>query len=295
MMEKILITGAAGFLGVNISKKLLLNDNNVIFGIDDFSSSDVSNLYQLLKNSNYNFIQGDVLDCELPYADKIFHFAGCATLEKYYENKYDFINKNLKILDKVFSHTNQTGAKLIMVEDFVDSSKFNKEKFCYYNYLNLAENLALEYKYNNKTNIKIARLSPLYGGNISKFHLQPIEKIIYKALENKNITLKSNYFDYYTFVDDAIEALVILMDKYVDCDVVDISVSEMFPISDIVDFIINYTKSKSKVEIKDISFAKANYIPDTKYLKKEFDFECSCDFKNNLTKTIDYFVAMYFS
>ena len=41
-MDRILITGTAGFLGSNITNHLIKNDRNLIFGIDDFSSSDFS-------------------------------------------------------------------------------------------------------------------------------------------------------------------------------------------------------------------------------------------------------------
>ncbi len=294
-MEKILITGAAGFLGVNLAKKLLLRENILLYGVDDFSSSDVSNLYQLLKNNRYNFSEGDVLTSDLPYADVVFHFVGCGTFEKCYSNKYDYIYSIIKMLDKILNYTVSTGAKLILVHDFVNINKQNKKKKCYYNYLKLAENLVLEHKKTYKTNVKIARLPELYGGNVSKFNLQLIEKIIFYVLSNKRISLENNFVDYYTFIDDAIDGLLLLMDKYIDDDIVDISASVTASLSDFVQYILEYTNSKSKVEIKNYELIKPNYIPNTEVLKENFGFECSCDFKCNLAKTIDYFVAMYFS
>ncbi len=294
-MEKILITGAAGFLGVNLAKKLLLNENVLLFGIDNFSSSDVSNLYQLLKNNRYDFTEGDVLTSNLPYSDTIYHFAGCATFEKYYSNKYDYIFSMTKMLDKMLNYASATGAKLILVHDFINFSKYTKKKNCYYNYLKLAENLVLEHKENYKTNVKIARLPELFGGNISKYNLQLIEKIIFYVLSNKRISLENNFVDYYTFVEDAVDGLILLKDKYVDSDIVDIASRKTTSLVDIVQFVLEYTKSSAKVEIKNPNLINPNYIPNTEVLKENFDFECNCDFKSNLAKTIDYFVSMYFS
>ena len=54
-MDKILITGVAGFIGSNLANKLLEDENNIVYGIDDFSSSTMSNLYPLLKNERFIF------------------------------------------------------------------------------------------------------------------------------------------------------------------------------------------------------------------------------------------------
>ena len=52
-MDKILVTGVAGFIGSNLAIKLLENENNIVYGIDNFSSSTMSNLYPLLKNERF--------------------------------------------------------------------------------------------------------------------------------------------------------------------------------------------------------------------------------------------------
>ena len=58
-MDKILITGVAGFIGSNLALKLLENENNIVYGVDNFSSSNMSNLYPLLKNDRFHFEEWD--------------------------------------------------------------------------------------------------------------------------------------------------------------------------------------------------------------------------------------------
>ena len=63
-MRKILITGAAGFIGFHLTQKLLANDNNII-GIDNLNDYyDVSlkkaRLEQLSDNRNFQFFQLDI-------------------------------------------------------------------------------------------------------------------------------------------------------------------------------------------------------------------------------------------
>ena len=60
---KILLTGAAGFLGSHISKKLIDNNNEVI-GLDDLSTGSIKNIEQLINHAKYSFSEHDV---RIPY------------------------------------------------------------------------------------------------------------------------------------------------------------------------------------------------------------------------------------
>lgn len=71
----ILVTGAAGFIGANLTKKLLKIDGVFIIGIDNMNDYyDVSikeyRLNELRDNSNFLFIKGDISDKRL--IDEIF-------------------------------------------------------------------------------------------------------------------------------------------------------------------------------------------------------------------------------
>ena len=76
-MNKILVTGAAGFIGFHLSQKLLANGENII-GIDNLNNYyDVNlkqaRLEQLFKSSNFQFFQLDIAN-----RDKIAElFAAC--------------------------------------------------------------------------------------------------------------------------------------------------------------------------------------------------------------------------
>ena len=53
-MNTILVAGASGFIGSNLCRALLARDNRVI-GIDDYSTSDGSNLLDLVDDKNFDF------------------------------------------------------------------------------------------------------------------------------------------------------------------------------------------------------------------------------------------------
>lgn len=73
--KKVFVTGAAGFIGSNLAKKLLDLGARVI-GVDDFSAGNKSNVTDILGHKNLEFIKDDFVNVALPEdIDYIFHLA----------------------------------------------------------------------------------------------------------------------------------------------------------------------------------------------------------------------------
>ena len=58
---RILITGAAGFIGSNLCEHMLLEGYTVI-GLDNFATGHADNLKEFKANPNFSFIEGDIRD-----------------------------------------------------------------------------------------------------------------------------------------------------------------------------------------------------------------------------------------
>jgi nucleoside-diphosphate-sugar epimerase len=103
-MNKILITGAAGYIGSMLCTMLLVNKKNFVTGVD-LLKYDKNSLSHLYKNKNFNFIcadirKDDVIKKITKNQDFIFPLAAlvgaplCEKFKKKYNrNKYKFIKK----------------------------------------------------------------------------------------------------------------------------------------------------------------------------------------------------------
>ena len=81
-MKRVLLTGAAGFLGSHLSNKLLEQGHDVI-GLDDLSTGSLNNLLPVLPNPHFKFVEWDVRKPFKADVDLILNFACPASPQHY--------------------------------------------------------------------------------------------------------------------------------------------------------------------------------------------------------------------
>lgn len=63
-MEKVLVTGGAGFIGSNLVEELLKKNYQVVC-LDNLSTGSEKNIKEFYGNENFEFVKGDILDFDL--------------------------------------------------------------------------------------------------------------------------------------------------------------------------------------------------------------------------------------
>jgi UDP-glucuronate decarboxylase len=91
---RVLVTGAAGFIGSNLSEALLIKGHNVI-GMDNFYSGQQSNISYLNKFENFVFEERDVTQAISIDVDYVFNLACPASPVAYQRDPVATVRTNV--------------------------------------------------------------------------------------------------------------------------------------------------------------------------------------------------------
>ena len=172
---KILVTGAAGFIGTNLIKKLIADGHNV-HGLDDFSTGyreniienvpyieqDVSKLKYWAEDEGYKKLYKGLGNTRLSNDyNLIFHLAGLSRIQPSFTNPQRTFDVNTIGTQKVCEYARTIGAKVIYAGS---SSKWhNPYQSPYSTCKYLGEEICKMYKLTYGLNIEIARFYNVYG------------------------------------------------------------------------------------------------------------------------------------
>jgi len=86
-----LITGGAGFIGSNLTEYLVQNDAGKVLVLDDLSTGNMDNIQQLMQNSNFSFMEGDICNPDICQKacegiDYVLHQAALGSVPRSIEN-----------------------------------------------------------------------------------------------------------------------------------------------------------------------------------------------------------------
>ena len=269
--QKILITGAAGFIGYSLCKKLLINKNYDVIGIDNMDSYysvklKKARIKELKHKKNFQFFKLDLMEkSKLNNLFKkkkfniVYNFAAQAGVRYSFENPDSYINSNIIGFNNLLNLIKRFKVKKLFFASsssvYGDVGPFPKKENSKLNTLNIYslsklsnEIIAKSFSKRSNTQIIGLRFFSIYGewGRPDMLIL----KYLLAAKKNKKFELFNygNHFRDFTYIDDAIE-IVIKLSKlkiYKKFDIFNICSSKPIKITEILK-IINSLKIKTKI------------------------------------------------
>ena len=114
-MQKIIVTGAAGFIGSTVVDRLLADGFRVI-GIDNFSTGQSAFLQKANRNENFSLIEADILTennlVEHFYgADVVFHFSANADVREGVNHPQRDLEQNTIVTSRILDSCKQANVR----------------------------------------------------------------------------------------------------------------------------------------------------------------------------------------
>ena len=307
---KILLTGAAGFLGSHLSERLVLEGHHVI-GLDDLSTGSLKNLENLRKNSNFTFIEHDVREPISLEVDAILNFACPASPVHYQADPVRTIETNFLGIINLLHLARNTGAKILQAstsEVYGDPTESpQKETYwgnvnpigirsCYDEGKRAAETLCFDYKRQYGVDARVIRIFNTYGPNMAIGDGRVVSNFIVQALRGEDITIygdgsQTRSFCYVTDLVDGIYRM--LTHPEIQNSPINLGNPHEFSMLELAKTVIEQTNSKSKIVFLDLPQDDPKQRkPDISMAKLVLNWEPSIELSAGVQKTINYFQSI---
>ena len=304
---KILLAGAAGFLGSHISKKLIDNNHEVI-GLDDLSTGSIKNIEQLINHAKYSFIEHDV---RVPYqakVDVILNFACPASPINYQKDPVRTIETNFLGMINMLHLAKETGARIIQAstsEIYGDPTQSpQKESYwgnvnpigirsCYDEGKRAAETLCFDYRRQHDLDTRVIRIFNTYGPNMAIGDGRVVSNFIVQALRNEPINIYGDgkQTRSFCYVSDLVEGIYKLMqlDKNPDTPI-NLGNPNEFTILELAKIVIEITNSKSEIVNNPLPQDDPKQrCPDISLAKSILNWKPTIELREGIEKTAAYF------
>ena len=304
---RILVTGGSGFIGSNLTERLLGLGHQVLV-IDNFYTSDKKNIQSLIDNPNLEVVRHDVTNPYSAEVDAIYHLA-CPASPVHYQrfpvqtiktcilgsiNMLDLAQRlEVPILLSSTSEVYGDPSVSPQNEEYWGNVNPIGIRSCYDEGKRAAETLFFDYHRQFNVNIKVARIFNTYGPNMSPNDGRVVSNFIVQALRSEDITIygDGNQTRSFCYVSDLVSGLVKLMDSPKNIiGPINLGNPTEFKVSELAKLIIEKTNSKSKIVFMDLPQDDPKQRkPDITKARSILDWDPKIDLNIGLNQTIEYF------
>lgn len=304
---KILLTGAAGFLGSHLTSKLLDSGHDVI-GLDDLSTGSLSNLSSALKNPSFSFVEHDV---RIPYqaeVDAILNFACPASPKNYQIDPVRTIETNFLGIINMLHLAKETGARVLQAstsevygdpavspqpENYWGNVNPIGIRSCYDEGKRAAETLCFDYKRQYGVDTRVVRIFNTYGPNMAVGDGRVVSNFIVQALQGHPITIygDGSQTRSFCFASDLIDGIykMLTMENQIETPI-NLGNPGEFSMLELAEKVISITNSKSRIIYEPLPQDDPRQRkPDISLAKSILGWQPLVDLESGIRSTAQYF------
>ncbi len=303
---RVLVTGAAGFVGSHLCDRLVAEGDSVI-GVDNLLTGRLENLEQLQNNAKFEFQQLDVSEpFDIGRVDYVFHFASPAS-------PVDYSNHGIETL-KVGSYgsvncleiAKKSGAKYLLAStsECYGDPTVHPQPESYWGNVNpigprsvydeskrFAEAMTMAYLRYHKVDTHIVRIFNTYGPRLQLNDGRVISNFMKQALRGDDLTVygDGSQTRSFCYVSDEIEGILRLSrtDEHLPTN---IGNPVEFTILDCAHKVLEVTGSKSRITFEPLPVDDPKQRrPDIGKAKRLLNWEPKIDLAAGLRLSMEYF------
>jgi dTDP-glucose 4,6-dehydratase len=304
--KRVVITGAAGFIGSHLAETLLDRGYSVV-GIDNLLTGDTANIAQLV-NRDFSFIKHDVTNyiyIEGP-VDFVLHWASPASPIDYLELPIPTLKVGALGTHKALGLAKAKGARFVIAstsEVYGDPLE-HPQKETYWGNVNpvgprgvydeakrFAEAMTMAYHRYHGVDTKIVRIFNTYGPRMRVNDGRAVPAFMSQALRNEDVTVfgDGSQTRSFTYITDLVDGIIRLMLSDTN-DPVNIGNPVEMTIKQIAETIIRMTGATSRIIYKPLPTDDPKQRrPDITRARTLLGWEPKVQLEEGLVKTIEYF------
>ena len=307
--KRVLVTGAAGFLGSHLCARLLAEGHDVV-GIDNYFTGKQRNVAHLLDHPRFEILEHDIVQ---PFSsdvrfDQIYNLA-CPASPVHYQ--YDPIQTTKTCVHGVINMLDlarSCGARIFQAstseiygdpelhpqpEAYRGNVNTTGPRACYDEGKRCAESLFFDYHREYGVPIKVVRIFNTYGPHMDPLDGRVVSNFIVKALRGDDITIfgDGRQTRSFCYVDDLIDGFVRMMATPDDVTgPINLGNPEEYTMLELAEQVIEATGSSSKMTFLPLpKDDPTRRRPDITLARKALGWSPTMPLRQGLAKTIAYF------
>ncbi len=306
MPQRVVITGAAGFIGSHLAETLLDRGYSVV-GIDNLLTGDIGNIAHLA-NRDFEFIKHDVTNyiyVEGP-VDYVLHWASPASPIDYLELPIPTLKVGALGTHKALGLAKAKGARFVLAstsEVYGDPLE-HPQKESYWGNVNpigprgvydeakrFAEAMTVAYHRYHGVDAKIVRIFNTYGPRMRVKDGRAVPAFISQALRNEEVTVfgDGRQTRSFTYITDLVDGIIRLMTSSVN-DPVNIGNPREMSLDELARTIVRMTGSTSQIVYRPLPVDDPKVRqPDITRARTLLGWEPKVSLEQGLETTIAYF------
>lgn len=227
---RVLLAGAAGFVGSHLAARLL-SDGHQVVGLDNLSTGRLTNLAELIKNPDFEFLEQDVINLPAEFAgpiDWIFHLASPASPPKYLALPIETMRINSEGTHRLLELARLKGARFLYAstseiygdplvhpqsEEYWGNVNIVGPRSVYDEGKRFGEAMVHAYRRYHGISTRVIRIFNTYGPSMDPNDGRVVSNFICQALSGLPLTIygDGSQTRSFQYVDDLVDGIVRLM------------------------------------------------------------------------------------